>query len=123
MASSRELYAEYWSWIPRSLDIPVLLFDIETDALYWDVTTLHSIVIINSVTGEMLSASSQNGKLSEALTLLEFAPIIGGHNVINYDIPVLKKLIPGWKPKGKVFDTLNAVRLIHTNIKDVDFRR
>jgi DNA polymerase I-like protein with 3'-5' exonuclease and polymerase domains len=124
MASKRELYRDYWSWIPKALDDPpALVFDIETNGLYWDATLVHSIVIINSATGEMFSASSQNGKLAEALTMLESHPLIVGHNVLGYDIPVLRKLYPNWRPRGHVFDTLNAARLIYTNIKDLDFRR
>lgn len=123
MASKRELYRDYWSWIPKALDDPpALVFDIEANGLYWDATLVHSIVIINSATGEMFSASSQNGKLAEALTMLESHPLIVGHNVLGYDIPVLRKLYPKWNPRGHVFDTLNAVRLIYTNIKDLDFR-
>lgn len=123
VSNHRELYRDYWSWIPKALDDPpALVFDIEANGLYWDATAVHSIVIINSATGEMFSASSHNGKLAEALTMLESHPLIVGHNVLGYDIPVLQKLYPEWKPRGHVFDTLNAVRLIYTNIKDLDFR-
>jgi len=119
--ASREIYRDYWFWIPKTPQTPALLFDIETDGLIPTATTIHSIVIYDTLTGQMLSASSQNGLIPKALDMLAEAPLIVGHNILGFDIPCLKKLVPGWKPKGHVFDTLNAVRLIYTNIKDHDW--
>ncbi len=115
---------DYYSWVPTTLeglsakDAP-LLFDIETDGLLPSLTRLHSLVIHNPVSGETLSAHHET--LPEALELLAHAPVIVGHNIICFDIPALRKLYPGWKPKGHVFDTLNAARLIWPEIKLNDF--
>ncbi len=43
--------------------------------------------------------------------MLEEAPVIVAHNGIRFDVPVLQKLA-GFKPKGKTFDTLVALRLL-----------
>ncbi|MBL4783890.1 MAG: hypothetical protein JKY49_00530 [Cohaesibacteraceae bacterium] len=62
--------------------------------------------------------------LKGGLKILSEADLIIGHNIINYDLPVLQKLFPWftYNPE-KVFDTLVASRLIWTNLRDVDERR
>ncbi len=41
-----------------------------------------------------------------------------GHNIIGYDLPVLKKVL-GWTPSKntEIVDTLVLSRLIHTDLK------
>lgn len=117
-------HIDYYSWIPQTLEgVDVesapLIFDIETDGLLDEVTRLHCLVIHNPVSGETVSA--HHDSLSAALDILANAPIIVGHNAICFDVPVLKKLYPDWTPKGKVFDTLNATRLIWPELKTDDF--
>ena len=94
------------------------IFDIETDNLLDKVTKVHCIVIQDTVTGEVTRYDPY--RLLRALAKLDEAEVIGGHNVITYDLPVLEKLY-GWKPKAKVFDTLVATRLIWADLKDRDF--
>jgi DNA polymerase-1 len=48
--------------------------------------------------------------------------MIIGHNIIKYDIPVLKKL-GTFNPKGEVCDTLVCTRLIWADVKQADFTR
>lgn len=51
-------------------------------------------------------------EIATALHHLENAPVIIGHNAIRFDVPALKKLYPGWSPKGRTLDTLVALRLL-----------
>jgi DNA polymerase I-like protein with 3'-5' exonuclease and polymerase domains len=94
------------------------IFDIETDNLLDKVTKVHCIVIQDTVTGKVTRCDPTG--IGFALATLDGAEVIGGHNVITYDLPVLEKLY-GWKPKAKVFDTLVATRLIWADLKDRDF--
>jgi len=94
------------------------IFDIEADNLLDKVTKVHCIVIQDTVTGEVTKFDPY--RLLRALDKLDEAEVIGGHNIITYDLPVLEKLY-GWKPKAKVFDTLVATRLIWSDLKDRDF--
>lgn len=115
---------DYYSWVPTTLEgvdaeSAPLIFDIETNGLLDTVSKLHSLVIHNPVSGETISA--HHDSLPDALEVLSNAPGIIGHNIICYDLPVLKKLYPGWTPSGKVFDTLNASRLIWPELKNDDF--
>lgn len=100
----------------------MLLFDIETNGLLPEVSTLHCIATYDTQTSEARIYSSLAGDLEIGIRSIMDAPLIGGHNVIKYDIPVLQKLYPHTFKidPAKVFDTLIAARLIWTNIKDTD---
>ena len=89
------------------------IFDIETDGLLQDVTEVKCGVINDQ---GYYSVSDFNKELDSYDTLV-------GHNIIGYDLPVLKKLF-GWTPRPgvKIFDTLLASRLIFTNRLDIDFK-
>ena len=100
----------------------MLVFDLETDGLYDDVTRIHCLVIYDSETDETLVFNDEGSEepISRGVQLLETADIICGHNVISYDIPVLKKVYPWFEPTSLVVDTLLLSRLYHNNILDID---
>jgi len=91
----------------------MLFWDIETDGLLPDVSRVHCIAVWDSINDFQLFGPSQIG---EALALLDSAELIAGHNVIGFDIPVLKKLYE-WTPKARVHDTLVMSRLLYSNLK------
>lgn len=98
-----------------------LIFDLETNGLLDDVTTIHCMVIKDTETNEVSSYIGSH--VSLGLDRLQDADLLVGHNVIKYDIPVIEKLYPRFKvDKSKVFDTLVATRLIWSNIKDHDVK-
>lgn len=102
------------------------LFDLESNGLLDTVTRVHCLVI-KDLTTDRLYRCIPSGfpmqaemTIEEGLKLLSSGPI-GGHNVIKYDIPVLKKLYPDWTyDQDTVFDTLVGTRLIWSNVKDID---
>ena len=93
------------------------VFDLESNGLYNEVSTIHCIVLKDIDTNKIIQVD-----VNEALKLLSEAELIIGHNIIKYDIPVLKKLY-GFKTKAKVFDTLVATRLIWSDLTDSDMKR
>lgn len=97
-----------------------LIFDIETDGLLDEVTRIHCLVMKSTETGEVTTYTGAD--VEQGLRfLMKQANIIAGHNVIKYDIPVIKKLYPWWSfQKDKVFDTLVATRLIWADVKETD---
>jgi hypothetical protein len=101
------------------------LFDLETDGLYNDCTQIHCVGVYDLDARKALVYNDQGNQapISQAITMLEGADYIIGHNVINYDIPVIKKLYPWFKPEGQVIDTLLLSRLYHADILDIDQRR
>ena len=93
------------------------VFDLESNGLYNEVSTIHCIVLKDIESNKVIQVG-----VNEALKLLSEAELIIGHNIIKYDIPVLKKLY-GFKTKAKVFDTLVATRLIWSDLTDSDMKR
>ena len=55
--------------------------------------------------------------------MLERADALIGHNIIGYDIPLLKEQFPDFTPQGQVFDTLVLSRLFYPHVADRDFER
>ena len=102
----------------------MLVFDLETDGLYDDVTRIHCLVIYDSETDETLVFNDEGSEepISRGVQLLETADVICGHNVISYDIPVLQKVYPWFEPTALVVDTLLLSRLYHNNILDKDLK-
>jgi DNA polymerase III epsilon subunit-like protein len=54
---------------------------------------------------------------------LEKADVLIGHNIINYDIPLIKEQFPDFTPRGQMLDTLVLSRLFYPHIADRDFER
>jgi hypothetical protein len=102
-----------------------LVFDIETNGLYDDVTCIHCVGILDLDTKQTLVFNDEGSEqpITKGIQLLEDASSLIGHNIVGYDIPVIKKLYPWFNPKGKVLDTLLLSRLYHANILDIDNRR
>lgn len=90
-----------------------MIFDIETDALLLDeVTKIHCLAYTD---GNEVKVTSD---YREMVSLLENAKMLVGHNIILYDLRVIKKIL-GVVPKGKIIDTLplswylNHSRVLH----------
>ena len=82
-------------------------FDIETNGLLAEVSTVHAIVVADEEgTPEVYT------DISAGLARLLEAEELVGHNIVSYDLPVLEKL-HGFVWAGPVFDTLIASRLLH----------
>lgn len=114
----REPYPGFdWSWVPTP-ETPALLFDIETDGLLDETSTIHCLCAKDFLTGESFSFGP--GEIEDGLTLLSAAPLLVAHNGLCFDAPAIRKLYPRvtFPP---LFDTLTASRLIWPNLKDLDF--
>ena len=108
----------------------MLIFDIETDGLLYNVTTIHCLVIYDTETDQTLVYNdeaferSHNQPAKEPIVRgiqhLADADCIAGHNILSYDIPVISKLYPWFECPATVIDTLLLSRLYHPNILDLD---
>jgi hypothetical protein len=103
----------------------MLIFDIETDGLYNDVTCVHCVGIYDQETDQTLAYNDQGDQepITKAIQRLEDADRIIGHNIIGYDLPVIKKLFPWFEPRGEIVDTLLLSRLYHADILRTDQKR
>ena len=86
-----------------------LIFDLESDGLYDDVSKIHCLVIYDIQSGNTFSYGPD--AIDNAIGHLDSADVLIGHNILFYDIPVLKKL-HGTNFKARVIDTLICTRLI-----------
>jgi hypothetical protein len=101
-----------------------LLFDIETDGLYENLTTIHCVAIKDLGNNEVYVFNDEGTQepIARAITMLEGAETIIGQNVINYDIPVIQKFYP-WFTPPRTLDTLILSRLYHPDLLKIDQTR
>ena len=110
-----------------------VVFDLETNGLLHDATRIHCVAlhwceenITESFNDEKYAASpkelpmASNYSITTALGYLEVADVLVGHNIIGFDIPIIKKLYPWFNPSGVIVDTLILSRLYHPNLLDID---
>ena len=86
-----------------------LVFDIETNGLYDAATKTFCIVAYDI--GRKQTFAYGPDSIAAALDHLAKADVLIGHNIIFYDLPVLKKLFE-FQFNGQVIDTLVCTRLI-----------
>jgi DNA polymerase-1 len=100
-----------------------LIFDIETNGLLDACTKVHCVVTHDLDSGEKLSFSSspRSRPLHEVAAYLRRATELIGHNIIDFDLPALKKLI-GFEPSlgTRITDTLVVARLVWPDTKEQD---
>lgn len=87
-----------------------ILYDIEGDGLYNTVTQLWCAVIIDLETREV--KGFRPDQLEEFAAYIRNAEVLVGHNIIDYDNPVMKKFFGFDIDLGKSVDTLVWSRLL-----------
>lgn len=106
-----------------------LLFDIETNGLLEEMTTIHSLVLKDPDSGEVFSYTDHDyagkaGNIAEGVERLMEADLMVGHNIIRFDIPAIRKLFSKFQPKiTNVFDTMAISRVLWPNLDEVDWRK
>ena len=101
------------------------LFDIESTGLLRQGSTIHCIVMrdIDKVEEAQVFDYKPERAVIQGVKQLENAGTLIGHNIINYDIPLLKEQFPDFTFRGEVLDTLVLSRLYYPHIADRDFQR
>ena len=118
---------------PTTGEVGTIIFDLETNGLLHDTTQIHCIALYwgeNNLTESFNDEKyADNPKdlpmaghysITTALGFLECADTLVGHNIINFDIPIIQKLYPWFNPSGTIIDTLLLSRLYHPNLLDID---
>ena len=96
-----------------------VIFDIETDGLLDNLSTVWCIVCRDADTGEVRTFGPE--EIPQGIDYLLDHDEIIGHNVIDFDIPALQQL--GYisnQTLPMITDTLVTSRLVHTNLGDQD---
>lgn len=91
----------------------IAVWDTETNGLLRDVTEMHCSTIINARTKEVHSTTNAESLLTE----LDKFDILVGHNIIGFDLKLLKNMF-GWEPRANVIilDTLWMSRMYHPDL-------
>ena len=102
-----------------------LVFDIETDGLYDACTKIHCIGIYDIDTKQTLVYNDEGNEqpITKGVQLLEDACCLVGHNIIGYDLPVIRKLFHWFTPTATIVDTLVLSRIYHADILKTDQKR
>ena len=111
----------------------IAVFDLETNGLLTNATRIHCISIYLSELDEILTFNDEpytkNPKelpmggsysITTAISYLEVAEVLVGHNILGFDLPIIKKLYPYFNPTGIIIDTLLLSRLYHPNLLNID---
>jgi len=104
----------------------MLVFDCETNGLLHDATEIHCLAIWDSEQNETFVYNNQGSDcypITEGLHTLSEADVVVGHNIINFDLPVLNKIYPFFNTKAQIVDTLILSRMFHPNMMDIDHKR
>ena len=105
-----------------------IVFDLETNGLLNDATHIHCVALHYLETDAKCSFNDEcPGKgmsypVVRAVQYLQMADFIIGHNIVGFDLPVIKNLFPFFNPTGVIIDTLLLSRLYHPNLLDIDKR-
>ena len=101
-----------------------LIFDLESTGLLRRGSRIHCIVMRDaSDESTHVFDHKPERDLLQGVKQLEQADVLIGHNIIGYDIPLLKEQFPEFAPTGQVLDTLVLSRLFYPHIADRDFER
>jgi len=121
--------------------VGTVVFDLETNGLLHDATRIHCLALH---WGEMDITESFNDEkyvekpdayikedcpmasghsITTGISWLETADYLVGHNIIGFDLPIIKAIYPWFNPRGIIMDTLLLSRLYHPNLLDIDKAR
>ena len=100
----------------------MLIFDLETNGFLSQVNTIHCLAIYDTETDETLSYNDTGSTepVVRGIQRLEDASEVCGHNIIGYDLPVIRKLHSWFTRTNGILDTLVLSRIYHPNLLDID---
>lgn len=98
------------------------IFDIESDGFLKTMTKIHCVWIYILEDQEMYGFDPYLDPIDDAVAMLESADTIIGHNIVQFDIPAIRKIYKKFKHK-MVFDTMVAAQLLYPDIGKTDYKR
>ena len=102
-----------------------LLFDIESTGLLRVGSTIHCIVMrdMDNVDEPLVFDYKPERAVIQGVKMLEKADVLVGHNIVNYDIPLLHEQFPDFTFTGQIMDTLVLSRLFYPHLMERDYER
>lgn len=94
-----------------------LVFDIETNGLLYELTTIHCICLKDLQGKEVQKYPTT--MVPDALPVLQSADLVIGHNICGFDLLAIEKLYPSFRvDKEKIRDTLCMSKLFNPDRPD-----
>ena len=110
--------------------IGTIVFDLETNGLLGDdnlrihCIALHYVEDNRTETyNDECPGKGMSSPVVRAVQYLEMADNIVGHNIVGFDLPIIKSIFGCFNPTGNIVDTLLLSRLYHPNLLDIDKRQ
>ena len=117
--------------------VGTIVFDLETNGLLNDATCIHCVALnwcsddrTETFNDEAYGDGSYDIKedapmggnyaIHTGLQWLETADTLVGHNIVGFDLPIIKRIYPWFNFTGRIIDTLLLSRLYHPNLLDID---
>ena len=107
----------------------MLVFDLETNGLLHDATQIHCIAIYDTETDQTFIYNDEcpgqgmSNPVHQGVQHLQYSDCIVGHNIIGFDLPVIRSIFSWFTPPDNCTDTLLLSRLYHPNMMAVDQKR
>lgn len=107
--------------------VVIIVFDIESNGLLDSVSKIHCIQFKDRTNGK--TWGYRPNEIGDGITcienILKDKVSLGGHNIINYDIPAIQKVYPRFDLKREqrelIRDSYVMSMLIYGNIKEMDY--
>jgi DNA polymerase I-like protein with 3'-5' exonuclease and polymerase domains len=109
--------------------VSTYVFDVEADGFLDAATKIHCIVLRDVETGKVAcyheddDVGPKHGTILEGIERLAASDGVIGHNILGYDIPLVRKLYPDAPPLPFARDTLVDCRNVWPDIKVGDYKR
>ena len=117
--------------------VGTIVFDLETNGLLNDATRIHCVALnwyeedrVETFNDEPYGDGTYDIKedapmagnyaIHTGIQWLETADTLVGHNIIGFDLPIIKRIYPWFNFTGRIIDTLLLSRLYHPNLLDID---
>ena len=112
--------------------VGTVILDLESNGLLNKASRIHCVAlhycdenITETFNDEKISTQEKylpmgNRSITTAVTNIEVAETVVGHNIIGFDLPLIKKLYSFFTYPPVIVDTLLLSRLYHPNLYDID---
>ncbi len=103
-----------------------VIFDVETDGLL-DTVSVIWVICLRLIEDGVISPIYEyvGDEIDDAVSIIEEADMVIGHNILGYDLKVIEKLYLDFCPKeGQIIrDTFVLSQMVFADEKDRDYRR
>ena len=118
----------------HSAGVGTLVIDTETNGLLRNATRIHCVALYwveedrteafndepYAKNPKDLPMAGGSYSITNAINWITLADMVVGHNIVGFDLPLIKRLYPFFEYPPVIVDTLLLSRLYHPNLLDID---